>query len=78
MGVLLEKYIKFAIGVPFSTGMAKEAVRENAAAVTGLANAIEVDGHIYYATVEKQTINGGGHISTYTMTGKGQQRSMTG
>lgn len=56
--VLLEKYIKFAIGVPFSTGMAKEAVRKNAAAITSPANAIEVDGHIYYSTVEKQTING--------------------
>lgn len=30
VGALLEKNIKFAIGVPFSTGMAKEAVRENA------------------------------------------------
>lgn len=58
VGVLLEKYIKFAIGVPFSTGMAKEAVRENAAAITSPANAIEVDGHIYYSTVKKQTING--------------------
>jgi len=58
VSVLLEKYIKFAIGVPFSTGMAKEAARENAAAITSPANAIEVDGHIYYSTVKKQTING--------------------
>lgn len=58
VGVLLEKYIKFAIGVPFSTGMAKEAVRENAAAITSPTNAIEVDGHIYYSTVKRQTING--------------------
>ena len=58
VGVLLEKYIKFAIGVPFSTGMAKEAVRESIATITSPANAIEVDGHIYYASVRKQTING--------------------
>lgn len=58
VGVLLEKYIKFAIGVPFSTGMAKEAVRENIAAIASPENAIEVDGHIYYASVKRQTING--------------------
>ena len=58
VGVLLEKYIKFAIGVPFSTGMAKEAVRENFSSITSPGNAIEVDGHIYYASVKKQTING--------------------
>jgi len=58
VGVLLEKYIKFAIGVPFSTGMAKEAVRENAAGITSPANAIEVDGRIYYSAVKKLTING--------------------
>lgn len=58
VGALLEKNIKFAIGVPFSTGMAKEAVRENAATITRPANAIEVDGHVYYALVKKLTING--------------------
>ena len=57
VGVLLEKYIKFAIGLPFSTGMAKEAVRENTEAIASPANAIEVDGHIYYAAVKKLTIN---------------------
>ena len=38
--------------------MVKEAARENAAAITNPANAMEVDGHIYYSTVKKQTING--------------------
>lgn len=44
VGVLLEKYINFVIGVPFSTGMAKEAVRENITTIISPANAIEVDG----------------------------------
>lgn len=58
VNLMLEKYIKFAIGVPFTTKMAKEAVRENTSSMESPANAIEVGGHIYHAITRMRTING--------------------
>ncbi len=58
VNLMLEKYIKFAIGVPFSTKMAKDAIRDNMASMESPANAIEVGGHIYHAATSIQTING--------------------
>ena len=57
VNLMLEKYIKFAIGVPFTTKMAKETVRECMGAMENPANAIEVGGHIYHAITKIQTIN---------------------
>lgn len=57
VNLMLEKYIKFAIGVPFTTKMAKETVKENIGSIENPANAIEVGGHIYHAITKIQTIN---------------------
>lgn len=57
VNLMLEKYIKFAIGVPFTTKMAKETVRESIESIESPANAIEVGGHIYHAITKIQTIN---------------------
>lgn len=46
---LLEKYIKFAIGVPFSTKAAKELAGDCMDKICSSANAIMVDESIYYA-----------------------------
>lgn len=55
--MLLKKYIKFAIGIPFSTKMAKEAVKANISLLNNPANAIEAGGHIYHAISVRKTIN---------------------
>ncbi len=57
VNLMLEKYIKFAIGVPFTTKMAKDAVRESMPSIESPANAIEVGGHIYHTVTSTQTIN---------------------
>ena len=46
---LLEKYIKFAISVPFSTKAAKELAGDCMDKICSSANAIMVDENIYYA-----------------------------
>ena len=46
---LLEKYIKFAVSVPFSTKLAKELVADCKDVICSSANAVMVDDHIYYA-----------------------------
>lgn len=54
---LLKNYIKFSIGVPFTTNLAKEAVTQVQETISSPRNAIEVDGHIYYAQTLVRTIN---------------------
>lgn len=58
INILLGKYIKFAIGIPFSTKIAKETLRENLSLLENPANAIEIGGHIYHALSIRKTING--------------------
>ncbi len=48
--LLADKYIKFACGVPFTTKFAKELVSGLRYDLANPLNAIEVDGHVYYAT----------------------------
>lgn len=57
INLMLEKYIKFAIGVPFTTKIAKDAVKENLGTMENPVNAIEVGGHIYHAVTSIHTIN---------------------
>ncbi|MDE5553125.1 MAG: transposase [Malacoplasma sp.] len=54
--LLLEKYIKFAIGVPFTIKFAKDSVEKAIDTIENPLNAIEVDGHIYYAATSTTTM----------------------
>lgn len=57
ISLLLEKYIKFAVSIPFSTNLAKEAVQECMGSIEKPSNAIEVGGRIYYALTLMRTMN---------------------
>lgn len=50
IGLLLEKYIKFAIGVSFTTKAVKQMVEDSMEHICDPRNAIEVDGYIYYTS----------------------------
>ena len=54
---LLEKYIKFAVSVPFSTKVAKELVADCKDVICSSANAVMVDDHIYYARTYRKKRN---------------------
>lgn len=54
--LLSKKYIKFAVGVPFTTSLAKELVEQSANIINTPLNAIEADGHIYYAITYSKTL----------------------
>lgn len=53
---LLEKYIKFAIGVPFSTDKTKELVDNDKSDICNAANAIMVGDNIYYAVTHTEML----------------------
>lgn len=54
---LLEKYIKFAIGVPFSNGTARELAEDAIGNIDVSENAIMVGKNIYYADTVTRTLN---------------------
>lgn len=54
---LLDKYIKFSVGVPFTTKLAKESTERCLDTIASPLNAIEVDGHIYYAETISSKMN---------------------
>jgi len=53
---LLEQRIKFSIGVPFTTLLATNAVRDCAAGILAPSNAIEVNGQLLYAVTRTLTL----------------------
>lgn len=56
--MLLEQYIKFAMGVSFTTKTAKRFVEEAMEEICNPLSTIEVDGHIYYAVTRHAAMNG--------------------
>ena len=55
---LLKDYIKFAIGVPFSTGKANDLVDEDRESICNADNAIMIGDSIYYAATHTETLKG--------------------
>ena len=53
---LLERYIKFAVGVPLTTTLAKKAIQDNRDTIVQPKHAIEVDGDLYYAVTSLKKI----------------------
>ena len=54
---LLEKRVKFTVGVPFSTAFAKEAVKRAMSSMANPANAIEVNGQLFYCQTTKMLLH---------------------
>lgn len=57
IGTLLEKRIKFAVGVPFTTSLAKDAVAACIDEIRNPINALEVNGQLFYAQTTLTKIN---------------------
>lgn len=56
--LLLEKYIKFAVGVPFTTKTARQTLEYRMENICNPRNVIEVDVHIYYAFTQRSKVKG--------------------
>ena len=57
IGSLLKQRIKFVVGVPFTSSIAKNAVREFKDDITNPSNAIEVNGQLLYAKTKMIKMN---------------------
>jgi transposase len=57
IGSLLKQRIKFVVGVPFTSAIAKNAVREFKDDITNPSNAIEVNGQLLYAKTKMVKMN---------------------